>query len=277
MSVIASTVPRRAIGRSAAQVRDPRPESRTLTALRELTLLACLYVAYTLSRVLAANDVTEARERARRLLDVEQMVHIDVESWLNLNTTDVAWLAVTMDYWYTVLHYTVTPAVLVWLYLRRRHQYPLARNALVITSGLGLLGYLSSPTAPPRLMGGSSYVDTLARYAQLGWWSDHASAPAGLGGLTNELAAMPSLHVGWAVWVAWVLGSRFRGRGRLLLSLYPLGTALTVVCTGNHWVLDCAIGLLVTGAGIGAAHLLATATRRRSTLPFDPSPGRSSR
>ena len=58
---------------------------------------------------------------------------------------------------------------------------------------------------------------------------------------------MPSLHVGWAIWAVWAV------RGRLLAYLYPAGTALVVVCTGNHWVLDCVVGLLLTLAGIGAA------------------------
>jgi uncharacterized membrane protein len=120
------------------------------------------------------------------------------------------------------------------------------------------------------------YVDTLARYAEFGWWAGHASAPTGLGGLTNELAAMPSLHVGWAVWVAWAVWTNSRSRGRRLLLLYPLGTALVVVCTGNHWVLDAVMGLLVTVVGIGVAGRLARAHAPRS-LPGHLSTGRSAR
>jgi hypothetical protein len=253
------TVVNESVAMEAAILRSP---SHRLTALRELCLLGGLYLAYSLSRVLAANDLPAARERARSLVDVERTFHIDVESWLNHATADIGWLALPMDYWYSVLHYVVTPAVLVWLYLRHRTGYPRARNALVITSGLGLIGYLISPTAPPRLMEGSSYTDTLALYAHAGWWNDHASAPAGLGGLTNELAAMPSLHVGWAVWVAWVLFSRVRGFPRLLAVLYPLATAVVVVGTGNHWVVDCAVGVAVTAAGIAASTLPAARARR---------------
>jgi len=218
-----------------------------LSGGRELGVLAGLYVAYSLTRVLASDDLAAAQDRARDIGRLEDALHLDVESWLNHATSDLAWLAVPMDFWYAVLHYLVTPVALGWLYLRRRSDYGRARTALVVSSVLALGCYLLLPTAPPRLTGGSSYVDTLALFAHVGWWSEHASAPSGLGGLTNELAAMPSLHVGWAIWAVWAV------RGRLLAYLYPAGTALVVVCTGNHWVLDCVVGLLLTLAGIGAA------------------------
>jgi hypothetical protein len=238
---------------------EPRPRAltnlRPARGVRELGLLAALYVAYSLTRVVAAHDLTAARRRAGDIVDLESLLHLDLEASLNRATSDLAWLSVPMDYWYCALHYLVTPVVLGWLYFRRPGRYAQARNAIVLASGLGLVGYIAFPTAPPRLMGGG-YVDTLARYAHFGWWAEHASAPAGLGGLTNELAAMPSLHVGWAVWVAWVLCTNTQRRARLLFALYPLGTALVVVCTGNHWVLDAVMGLLVALAGIAGARLL---------------------
>ena len=230
--------------------------------LREVVLLSALYLAYCVTRVLGAHDVGAGRQRAGDILQLEGMVHLDVESQVNAAVTDMAWLAVPMDYWYAVLHYVVTPAALVWLYLTHRSGYARRRNALVISSILGLFGYLLFPTAPPRLMG-DPYLDTLARYAHLGWWADHASAPSGLGGLTNELAAMPSLHVGWAVWVAWALQGHVRTRsGRVVLLSYPLMTTAVVVCTGNHWLLDCIAGLLVVIVGITASNVVTRVAER---------------
>ena len=232
--------------------------------LREVVLLSALYLAYCVTRVLGAHDVGAGRQRAGDILQLEGMVHLDVESQINAAVTDMAWLAVPMDYWYAVLHYVVTPAALVWLYLTHRSGYARRRNALVISSILGLFGYLLFPTAPPRLMG-DPYLDTLARYAHLGWWADHASAPSGLGGLTNELAAMPSLHVGWAVWVAWALQGHVRTRsGRVVLLSYPLMTTAVVVCTGNHWLLDCIAGFLVVIVGIAASSVVTRAAERMS-------------
>jgi hypothetical protein len=233
--------------------------SKLLGHVREVALLASLYVAYSLTRAVGAQDVGSARDRADDVLRLEGAVHIDVESRLNAAVTDLAWLAVPMDYWYAVLHYVVTPAALGWLYFRQRSRYSRCRNAIVVASLLGLLGFLLFPTAPPRLMG-SPYLDTLARYAHLGWWTEHASAPSGLGELTNELAAMPSLHVGWAVWVAWALHRHVRSvPGRVVLFSYPLLTTAVVVCTGNHWLLDCIVGLLVVVAGIVVASLISRA------------------
>lgn len=248
-------------------VRGTRPGTGDATAatvpstlaghLREVALLASLYAAYSLTRAVGTQDVESARQRADDVLRLEGAMHLDVESQLNAAVTDLAWLAVPMDYWYAVLHYVVTPAALGWLYLRQPSRYSRCRNAIVVASVLGLLGYLCFPTAPPRLMG-APYLDTLARYADLGWWTEHASAPSGLGELTNELAAMPSLHVGWAVWVAWALYGHVRSMlARSVLVSYPLLTTAVVVCTGNHWLLDCVVGILVVVAGIATASLIA--------------------
>ncbi len=241
--------------------------STVVGQLREVALLASLYVLYCSTRALGAHNVVTARQRAREVLEVEGMVHIDIESQLNAAVTDMAWLAVPMDYWYAVLHYVVTPTALGWLYCRQRSSYTRCRNPLVISSTLGLLGYCVFPTAPPRLMG-EPYLDTLARYAHLGWWTEHASAPSGLGGLTNELAAMPSLHVGWAVWVAWALYRHVRGHvGRVVLLSYPLLTTAVVVCTGNHWVLDCLVGVLVVVLGVAASNLGLAMRERPGKVP----------
>ena len=95
-----------------------------------------------------------------------------------------------------------------------------------------------------------SYVDTLALVSQYGWWSSHASAPAGMGGLTNELAAMPSLHVGWAVWVAVVAWNSGKRTYRLAGVGYALGTSFVVLGTGNHWTLDVLAGAGTVGVGV---------------------------
>ena len=118
--------------------------------LREVALLASLYAAYSLTRAVGAQDVGSARHRADDVLRLEGSVHLDVESQLNAAVTDLAWLAVPMDYWYALLHYVVTPAALGWLYFRQRSRYTRCRNAIVISSVLGLLGYLSSR---PRRLG----------------------------------------------------------------------------------------------------------------------------
>lgn len=236
--------------------------------VREVVVLAALWFGYSASRMLADNDLGVARERATDVLDIERLLHLDIEARLNSALSAVPSIAVPMSFWYAALHYLVTPAVLAFIFWKHRNDYRRARNGLVIGSAIGLVAYVLIPTAPPRLMGGG-YIDTLAQSASYGWWSGHASAPAGLGGLTNELAAMPSLHVGWTLWVAWAMWGYVKRTGHVLSVLYVAGTTLVVIATGNHWLLDAVMGVVVVWIGIAAASRLAVGSSRS---PADSTP-----
>ena len=223
-----------------------------LRAGRELALLAALYVAYSGSRLLADPDPGTAVGNGRDLLHLEAVLHLDVERWLNDGLSALPVLPLVASYWYSVLHYVVTPAVLVWVYRAHPGRYRGARNTLVAGSAIGIAGFALLPMAPPRMLPG--YVDTLASTAGSGWWGSDASAPRGLGALTNELAAMPSLHVGWAVWcAAVVLLCAGRQWVRVLAVAYPVLTTLVVVATANHYLLDAVAGVAVIAAGAAVA------------------------
>ena len=237
-------------GPAPATARSSRGPGRAAPGLREVALLATLWFTYAFSRVLANDDLAAARARAADLLHLETLLHLDVESWLNHTLTPLSQVAVPMSFWYASLHYLVTPAVLVFLFVRHRDEYPRARNAIVIGSAIGLVSYVLFPTAPPRLMPGGAYLDTLVSTSDIGWWSGQTSLPGGLGQMANELAAMPSLHVGWTVWVAWAVWRHTNVVGRAIAVLYAAGTTLVVVATGNHWVLDAVAGAVVIAVGI---------------------------
>jgi len=212
--------------------------------IRELVLLAVLYVGYSASRLVADDAFTPAAARALQLLDLEQVIWLDVEGMLNGWFVAAPLLGLVASYWYATLHYIVTAAVLVWLYRRGPADYLPARTALAVATILGLVLYLMVPMAPPRLLDG--YVDVLEIHAGSGWWGADASAPRGLGGLTNQLAAFPSLHAGWALWVALVIRRHVRaGWVRGLAWAYAAGTTIVVVGTGNHWLLDAVVGWIV--------------------------------
>jgi hypothetical protein len=215
----------------------------------ELALLALLYVGYSAARLLADGDVSRAVANAHDLLHIESALHLDVERRANHLLTGVPGLSLLASYWYSALHYVVTPAVLLWVYRRHALGYRRVRNALVLATATGLVGFVLLPVAPPRMLPG--YVDVLATTSGSGWWGSDASAPKGLGGLTNELAAMPSLHVGWALWCAWVvfLCSRHRAL-RVTATLYAAGTTLVVIGTANHYVLDAVAGALVVAVAV---------------------------
>ena len=148
-------------------------------------------------------------------------------------------------YWYAAAHYVVTLTVLVWLFRKGAAHYSPARWALVVSCLIALACYLLLPTAPPRLLSGG-YVDLLSLHSNAGWWGADASAPKGMGQLTNELAAFPSLHAGWALWVALVVRRNTTTTG---CAAWPgctrSITAVVVIGTGNHWILDVAVGWAV--------------------------------
>lgn len=240
-----------------------RPASllrRWAPAITEALLLVSLYIGYTLSRLLADNDLTAAMGHAESVLRLETALDIDIEQPLNAALTHAQWLEIGSSYWYALLHYLVTPLVLVLMWRRGRADYRKARTALVIATVAALVGYLVYPTAPPRLLPG--YTDVLSATSTFGWWGADASAPRGLGGTTNELAAMPSMHVGWAVWVAVMLAGMAQHRWqRALAYSYAMGTMLVVVVTANHWVLDGVVGAAIMGMSLALTGVVPWAVR----------------
>lgn len=232
-----------------------RTMPRWARAILEVFIIFGLWVIYSLARLLADADMNEALDRANRLLHLEKLMGIRWETPLNQLFSNHAALGLIGSYWYATLHYVVTSAVLIWLWRLGTDRYGPARRALAIATLLGLMAYLSMPTAPPRFLGG--YVDVLSLHAADGWWGADASAPRGLGGLTNELAAFPSLHAGWALWVALALQIYATRRWvRLLGWLYAVGTAIVIIGTGNHFVIDVLVGWMIVAVGWVAAEAL---------------------
>ena len=220
--------------------------------VRELIFVTVLYIAYTGSRLFASDNMAQAKERAHQLLRIERAVELDWEHGLNQFFVHHDLIGLLACYWYSTAHYILTLVVLVWLYARGRTRYLQARRALVVGTVLALALYLMLPTAPPRFFP-HQYVDVLLQHADQGWWGADASAPKGMGHLTNELAAFPSLHCGWSLWVAIVVWRNVKNP--LIRALACLGAALTaivVVGTGNHWTLDVIVGWIVVIAGVVA-------------------------
>ncbi|MCF3961461.1 phosphatase PAP2 family protein [Streptomyces fuscigenes] len=230
----------------------------------EILLLAVVYAAYSAGRLLARGDIPGAVRHGLAILHIEQHLRIDPERLLNGVFTRSAVLGVPADFVYASLHYLVTPAVLLWLYLRRPGHYRRARTWLMLSTMIGLIGFTLLPTAPPRLLGpASGFVDTMARYSSYGWWGGEASAPRGLGSITNQYAAMPSLHVGWALWCGVMLWRHARTPlVRWLGAAYPVVVALVVIGTANHYLLDAVAGVTVMAVGALLTDPLRTAVGR---------------
>jgi hypothetical protein len=245
----------------------PRTEAAPPTRLRwwtELPLILLVYGCYSAGRLLVRGDVTDAVDHGLAILRVEKVLHLNAEHPLNRLFTREPWLGVPADFWYASLHYLVTPAILVWLFRSRAARYRAARTWLMTSTFIGLIGFTLLPTCPPRLLSPEhGFVDTMAHYSSYGWWGGEASAPRGLGGMTNQYAAMPSLHVGWALWCGLMLwrhgGTRWTKAAGVA---YPLLTALVVMGTANHYLLDAVAGVAVMGVGMLLAPYVGRAAER---------------
>lgn len=239
----------------------PGIEAASRTRLRwwtELPLILLVYACYSAGRLLARGDVTHAVDHGLTILKVEKFLHINAEHPLNRLFTREAWIGVPADFWYASLHYMVTPVILVWLFRSRAVQYRAARTWLMTSTFIGLIGFTLLPTCPPRLLSEShGFVDTMAQYSSYGWWGSEASAPRGMGGMTNQYAAMPSLHVGWALWCGVMLWRYGGTRTTKALGVaYPLITTIVVMGTANHYFLDAVAGAAVMGVGLLLAPLV---------------------
>ena len=155
---------------------------------------------------------------------------------------------------------------MVFLFARWSDDYPLWRNTLAVTTAVALVGFTFIPLMPPRLLPDHyGYVDTLARYPT--FWSFNSGA---VNKISNQYAAMPSVHCAWALWCACVLVPRVKHRwAKWLAAAYPVMTVAVIVVTGNHYVLDAVGGFAVLGIGFLLARRFTRAGRgaRRSPLP----------
>jgi hypothetical protein len=226
----------------------------------EVVLVLALYGCYDATRGLRRGSASTADHNGWLLLHWESAAHLAPEHVLNHLLGQVPALAVLAAYFYATLHFVVTPGVLVWLYRRHPVNYRQARTVLAVATTASLVGFWLFPVAPPRLLPGSGIRDTLADVHQWGWWSGQTSAPRGLGSLANEFAAMPSLHVAWALWAGWLIARHARHRiVRVAGGAYPILTALVVMSTGNHYLLDVLAGAAVLGL---AAAIVSFRSRR---------------
>jgi membrane-associated phospholipid phosphatase len=243
------------VGQDPTQVRP----SRLPRWPGEVLLVGVFYGAYDATRGLRHGSVAAANHNGWLLLHAERHLHLAPEHGLNELLWRLPGLAVPSAYFYATLHFIVTPAVLIWLYRRHPKHYRRARTVLAIATVTALVGFWLYPATPPRLLPASGIRDTLADVHQWGWWSGPTSAPRGFGGLANEFAAMPSLHMAWALWAGWLIARHAEHRVTRALGIaYPVLTAFVVMSTGNHYLLD----VLAGGAMIAAAALLVNGTAR---------------
>ncbi|MET9731693.1 bifunctional glycosyltransferase 87/phosphatase PAP2 family protein [Streptomyces sp. NPDC006458] len=224
--------------------------------LLELLLIRVTYAAYQKVRLAATGGTNEAgRARAEhhgeQILSLERFLHLDIERAVNHAVVKAGWLREFFDFYYTSFHFVVPLTVLGVLYWRRPVDYRWGRSTLGLITLLALVGFWLYPLAPPRLMPELGVIDTVHGVQDFSQ-PDYGTLTA----LTNQYAAMPSLHFGWSLWCGLVIAIVApRAWMKALGLLHPLFTVSAIVATGNHWVLDAAGGAAVVGAGFALAYV----------------------
>ena len=249
---------------------------------KEVALIIAFYAIYSWirnqfgSNRLAAEGIPRAAFRnAESIISLEKALGLYVEVTIQQAFLGWNWFIQFWNTFYGIAHFVVTLGVLAVLFWRRPAQYPQWRNALAAMTALAIIGFALYPLMPPRLLDepcpwegpgnwggaciasdlrgddGFGFVDTLAVYG--GPWSFDSAAMASI---SNQYAAMPSLHIGWALWCAFAIWPLARRRwAKALIIAYPMATLFCIVVTGNHFWLDAVGGIAVfaLGTGIGTA------------------------
>ena len=208
-----------------------------LDALRQVSLFVAAYLAYKLVRGLVEGDANAAFAHARDLISIERGMHLFVEPSIQAWASGSHFVMVLASWLYVNAQTSVTIAALLYLYLMRNRSFYFVRNMFMIAMAIALVGYVVYPTAPPRFMPEWGFTDSVARFT--GIPADDATINA----LYNPFAAVPSMHVGFALMLGLPLARLVKTRVlKVVWLLYPLIVTFVVVSTGNHWWLDAFLG-----------------------------------
>ncbi|GAA0733276.1 hypothetical protein GCM10010199_51290 [Dactylosporangium roseum] len=211
-----------------------------------------LFLAYKAGRLLVDGRVSDAFANAGLVWHVERALRLPDEAGFQQLLLGSDGLIRAANIYYAVVHFPATVAFLLFMYFFRPEHYVRFRRMLAWLTAMGLVIHFAFPLAPPRMLGGLGLVDTAAAYGP------SVYGPPQTDTLSNQYAAMPSLHVGWAIVVAAGLIVATRSRWRWLWAVHPLLTTIVVVGTANHyWIDGLVIGALVAG--------LLTATAKHTT------------
>ena len=281
----------------------PPQRTRRLRWWREVLYALAVYIIYSAVRNTfgsAGGDPRPAYGHALDIIRVQEWMHLYFEDRLQQWYLDLPadGLIRLWNVFYGLAHFVVTAGALIWLFRRDPERYPRWRNTLAFTTALAIIGFASFSLMPPRLLddpgkyGGCQiyldqtnpppelcdrfgYVDTIAVY---GGWASFGSSE--LENVSNQYAAMPSMHIGWSTWSACVLFPLLRRRwAKVLAAVYPFITLACIIVTANHYWIDGLGGLACLGVGYLLGRKAADLTdptrsagRGTRTLPAPPAP-----
>ena len=225
-------------------------DGKTIVWWREILIIAAVNVVYETVRNLSAGKPAKAYSNALLIIDWQRNLGIWHEQAMQQFALGFTPLIVFANYFYGSIYIIATLFTLIFLYSKFPDDYPLFRNTLMIGTLCGLIGFALFPLMPPRLLDDTlllqgtnanlwfGFIDTLVEYPTFWSFNDPAMKT-----ISNQFAAMPSLHCGWAFWTFISLLPRMKSWwSKTLVVLYPVLTVYVVVITANHYVLDAVAG-----------------------------------
>jgi hypothetical protein len=255
----AAAVSAGALGIAAAALRRARRPRVTAVAVfaQETALVLGLFALWQYAGSFAVMSPDGALARSRWIWHAQRMLHLPSETTVQQLFLPHPLIVEFFNLYYASLHFPVLIGCMIWLFVRHRERYQRLRTTLVAFTGCCLLIQLI-PVAPPRMLPETHLVDTAVLYGQ----SVYATRT---GFNADQLSAMPSVHVGWAILVAVAVIGTARSRWRWLALLYPAMTTLAVVVTANHFWLDG----IVAGGLLGAVLAVQSGGRRLLAMRTD--------
>src|SRR5215210_7939134 len=238
------------------------PKGRT-DLLRQIVLFCGAYWLYRLVRGQVDGRAADAFANARHIIGAEQELGLFLEPAVHRWAQAQGWVIDAASWMYVNSHFTITTVTLAFLYLRRNEHFYFVRNMFVIAMGIALVGYVAVPTAPPRFLPEWGFQDSVAQFTGVGAEASNA--------LFNPFAAVPSMHVAFALMLAVPMASTARRRAvRAAWRCYPALVTFVVVATANHWWFDAFLGAATAAVSAFAAQAL-LARARPDAWAWDPS------
>jgi len=236
------------------QVTAPTRKSVSWFDLIEIALVALGFLCYFLVRGSVVDRTGEALANARWIIEAQKSAGLLFEPTLNSWALAEPWRVNFFNFVYFWMDFPLIVAVGLLLFCVRRFHYTLLRDALLISGAFALVVYVSFPVAPPRYLPEWGFVDTLDQFAHLSYQAQSMQP------FVNPFAAVPSLHVGWAVVLTVVLFMASQNWAiRSAAVFVTVAQTVAVIATANHYFFDALIGTIISLAGLFVAMWLQSA------------------
>jgi hypothetical protein len=221
----------------------------TLDLLRQIVLFCGAYWLYRLARGMVYDQTIAAFTHAHDIVQLERSTHVFIEQSVQAWAIKSGFLDDAASWMYLNSHFVVTTCTLAYIYLFRNEHFYWVRNMFMVAMGLALVGYVLFPTAPPRMLPELGFADTVADFTGI--------SESSVGALFNPFAAVPSMHVCFALMLSVPMIRMARhGWVKALWCVYAPVVTFVVIATGNHWVFDAVTGAMVAGVSALAAQTL---------------------